>query len=180
MGLSVQAQLRFPARPPTPNLRCRPERESDRPVASRSGNHAIRNVVGDAERYSIGACTARIGAVALNVGRLIRIRVRPGLYVGHVPVQPQVVPNLRRTRNHRSAIECRSAHILGATGREVLTSAHEVEVVCDDSSWLRSGPCRAFSLTEISRRRRGRGQNQHGLGAVQRAGGCLAIGSHHH
>ena len=68
--------------------------ESDRPIAARRGNNAIRDVVGDAERYSIGACTARIGAVALNVGSPIGIRARPGLYVGHVPVQPdQVGPN---------------------------------------------------------------------------------------
>ena len=44
--------------------------ESDRPIAARRGNHAIRDIVGDAERYSIGACTARIGAVAFNVGSL--------------------------------------------------------------------------------------------------------------
>jgi hypothetical protein len=54
----------------------RPGEESDGPIAARSGNQAISDVVGDAERYSIGACTARIGAVALNVGGLIRIRER--------------------------------------------------------------------------------------------------------
>ena len=85
-----------------------------------------------------GAST-RIGAVALNVSSLGGIREGPGLDVGHVSVQPDpVVPYPCRARNLRPAVECCPADILGVGDREVLISAHEIEVAIDDSSCLRS------------------------------------------
>ena len=46
-------------------------------IAACRRDNGLRDVVSNAERYSIGACTARIGAVALHIGRLTRIREGP-------------------------------------------------------------------------------------------------------